>query len=362
MCHVFFCGQGFVNGGDLNPTQFREQLKRNFQVTLSAGELAVIFDKFDSDKSGSIDCSEFLFHFFRMGRLEKDLHRGRNAHRTYMLHQEAKQREVEIKKRMEEGAQAKLVSSTEDDRLSFEAKLALAARHYDKKSWLGRSAALDGVAMTPTVFKEQLKQNFEILVSPAELDAAVKWFNRDGSVPEGMVETKYFLAVFFRLSQAEKSKIIMQTQNRNAKLITAKRDYDRHAIEKAQKRAETKIEWPVLPPAPGSRAASRPKKSTEDNSPGPDRFKSTDTVRSLPSFGSFDNESQQEPIFKKEKKTRKMSMLDSIDPLKDQREAMKTMTSFGDLFPKASLDVKVLSYIISFLFPYPLFGTNMCVP
>lgn len=329
--------QGFINGGDLSPTQFREQLKRNFQIILSAGELAAIFDKFDSDKSGTIDCSEFLFHFFRMGRVEKDLHRARNAHRTYMLQQDAKKRAAENKRRMELGAQAKVVKSTDEDRLSFEAKLTSAARNYDKKSWLGRSAALDGVAMTPTVFKEQLKQNFDILITPGELDAAVNWFNRDGSVPSGMVETKYFLAVFFRLSQEEKSKIIMQTQTRNAKIELSRREYNERMIEQAQKRAETKIEWPVLPPAPG----------TKDRSRGgtPAKFKSNETVKSagsLPSFASFtSNDSSKEIIQKKDRKTRKMSMLESIDPLREQRAAMKTMESFGDLFPNASADTKV---------------------
>lgn len=267
-------------------------MKRNFQIILSAGELAAIFDKFDSDKNGTIDCSEFLFHFFRMGRAEKDLHRARNAHRTYMLQQEAKRREIENKRRMEQGAQAKLADSTDDDRLSFEEKLTRAARHYDKKSWLGRSAALDGVAMTPTVFKEQLKQNFDILVTPGELDAAVKWFNRDGSVPQGMVETKYFLAVFFRLSQEEKSKIIMKTQERNAKIERDRREFDRKAIERAQKRAETRVEWPVLPPAPGSKSASRG--ATPANLKSADRATS---LGSLPSFDSVPN-SEGSPMFK----------------------------------------------------------------
>lgn len=328
----------------MDPTQFREQLKRNFQIILSAGELAAIFDKFDSDKNGTIDCSEFLFHFFRMGRAEKDLHRARNAHRTYVLQQEAKKREIENKRKMELGAQALVLESTDDDRLSFERKLTQAAKYYEKKSWLGRSAALDGVAMTPTVFKEQLKQNFDILVTPAELDAAVKWFNRDGSVPEGMVETKYFLAVFFRMSQEEKSNIIMKTQSRNAQIEKSKRDYEKKAIEDAQKRAETKIEWPVLPPAPGSKGASR----NVSRNGTPARHKSTDSLPSLPSFASAGSADAADK--KKEKKTRKMSMVESIDPLREQREAMKTMSSFGDLFPHASNDTKVTFEYSKFTF------------
>ena len=301
---------------------------------MSAGELAAIFDKFDSDGDGTIDCSEFLFHFFRMGRSEKDIHRARNQHRTYVLQQEAKKRVVEAKRKLEEGVQARLAESTEEDRRSFEMKLTCAARYYNKKSWLGRSAALDGVYMTPTVFKEQLKQNFDILVTPAELDAAVKWFNRDGAVPEGMVETKYFLAVFFRLSQDEKSKIIMNTQTRNAKLEAARREFDNKAIEKAKSRAMTKIEWPVLPPAPNSRPSSR---ATAE------KTKTVDTIGTLPSFVS--STSDPETPVKKEKKTRKMSMMDSIDPLRDHREAMKSMETFGDLFPHASSEIKVCAVL-----------------
>ncbi len=101
----------------MTPTQFREQMKRNFQVILTPGELAALFDKFDSDKSGSIDCSEFLFHFFRLGRTEKDIHRQRNAERTYLLQREAKKREEIVKLKMQEGAQAKVVPSTDEDRI-----------------------------------------------------------------------------------------------------------------------------------------------------------------------------------------------------------------------------------------------------
>lgn len=337
---------GFVNGGELTPTQFREQLKRNFQIYLSAGELAAVFDKFDSDKSGTINCSEFLFHFFRMGRNLKEIHFQRQQMRTTKLAEKHKIHNDTVKKKMEEGSKAKLVPHTEEDRLSFEVKLYNSARNYEKKSWLGRSVALDGVTMTPTVFKEQLKQNFEIPVTSAELDAAVKWFSRDNAYGEDLVDTRYFISTFFRISQREKSKMIERFFHRKAMIEETKRAYEEAEREKLLKANETAVEWPVLPEeslmsrgasAPSGGFASRPgSKGTAHRSPTESKQASSSSADKLPPFGNQGSVDSAESAEKRHRASRKMSMMAVIDPLKEQRLALQGQKSFGALFPRAS--------------------------
>lgn len=243
--------QGFLEGGAMTPTQFREQLKRNFQIFLSPEELGAIFNTFDSDGDGTIDCNEFLFHFFRLGAIEKDKYRERQQKLNKLQREEREQRIAALKKKMEDSVVARLEPSTEEDRVSFEAKLHKAARNYEPRAWIGRSAELDSVSMTPTVFREQLKQEFDITVTAGELDAGVKLFSRGGAVGEGLVDTKFFIATFFRIGQEEKSKAIEQFFRRKAKLEAKIAQREREEIEKLAKLNETNVEWPELPPQAG---------------------------------------------------------------------------------------------------------------
>ena len=55
----------------LTPTEFREQLRRNFLVKLSDDELGAIVVLFDKDGDREIDSSEFINEFFKLGKQEK---------------------------------------------------------------------------------------------------------------------------------------------------------------------------------------------------------------------------------------------------------------------------------------------------
>ena len=54
----------------LDPTQFREQLRRNLGVHLTDAELGAIVFLFDKDGDGKVDSVEFINEFFRLGKIE----------------------------------------------------------------------------------------------------------------------------------------------------------------------------------------------------------------------------------------------------------------------------------------------------
>ena len=55
----------------LNPAEFREILKRTFNLKLNPQELAVAMELFDLEKKGHVVSSEFLVTFFKMGADER---------------------------------------------------------------------------------------------------------------------------------------------------------------------------------------------------------------------------------------------------------------------------------------------------
>ena len=58
-------------GASLQPHEFKEQLRRVFNIHLSPRELGALMDLFDKDKDGTIACNEFLIMFFKTGTSKK---------------------------------------------------------------------------------------------------------------------------------------------------------------------------------------------------------------------------------------------------------------------------------------------------
>jgi len=85
-------------------------------------------------------------------------------------------------------------------------KLILAAAKYDRNA--AGTVGLDafsGSSMEPHVFKEQLRRVFNIKVTPGELGALMRHFDKDG---DGDVNCSEFLVEFFKVGFAEKQRVI----------------------------------------------------------------------------------------------------------------------------------------------------------
>jgi len=60
-----------VFDGCLTPQQFKEQLKKSFNVRLNPKELGCLLDRFDGDKDGTINGTEFLLEFCKIKNAAK---------------------------------------------------------------------------------------------------------------------------------------------------------------------------------------------------------------------------------------------------------------------------------------------------
>lgn len=71
--HLTSCHLGYlvIAAQALNPSEFREQLRRNFSITLDDAELGATIMMFDKDGDGQVDSVEFINEYFRLGKQER---------------------------------------------------------------------------------------------------------------------------------------------------------------------------------------------------------------------------------------------------------------------------------------------------
>eukprot|EP00618_Florenciella_parvula_P035568 CAMPEP_0119484630 /NCGR_PEP_ID=MMETSP1344-20130328/11578_1 /TAXON_ID=236787 /ORGANISM="Florenciella parvula, Strain CCMP2471" /LENGTH=1104 /DNA_ID=CAMNT_0007519231 /DNA_START=22 /DNA_END=3334 /DNA_ORIENTATION=+ len=193
------------DGAEMVPHVFREQLKRIFYIKLTPGELGAAMHHFDQDQSGTINCSEFLTAFFKTGfKRRADILRQRRERQRAMI---AAAKEEEARKLAASEAKANLQTSdqfTEEDRQRAMDQITAAAALYDRNSpGCVQLDAFDGATMAPHVFKEQLFRVFNIRLTPPELGALMKFFDKDG---DGVIDCSEFLITFFKVGFEEKDK------------------------------------------------------------------------------------------------------------------------------------------------------------
>ena len=234
--------QGFMDCGEMNPQQFREQLSRNFELRLTPGEVSALMSVFDIDGNGAVDCSEFLFTFFRMGRNEKDRHIRRQMKSTGKLNEIERERVVEREKKYAQYSVAKLATATANDEKQAMKKISNAATYH----WgdIGGGKSFESADLTPSAFKEQLKRQFLITLSPGELDAMVKIFDTDG---DGNISSVEFLTTFFRIGSKGKRKLHRKKLERMEVLAKAEVERKARKIDTAKSLVVTRVDWPDLP-------------------------------------------------------------------------------------------------------------------
>jgi Ca2+-binding EF-hand superfamily protein len=193
------------DGAFMEPHVFKEQLRRVFNLKISAGELGVLMHTFDDDGDGTINCAEFTKNFLKMGFIERE-NEIRNWNKKQALADE-KRRE---KERQKEEALAKFNSNkvnfefSEGDFESAIQKLTEAAWKYDKNMPGAVSmVAFEGKSMEPHVFKEQLLRVLNMKLSPQELGALMSYFDKNG---DGCISCSDFLVQFIKVGFEERSR------------------------------------------------------------------------------------------------------------------------------------------------------------
>lgn len=212
---------------EMEPSIFKEQMRRAFNMKLSNPELAALVSFFDTKKSGKVPCREFLISFLKQGF---DLRAKKAAEWRTMCRdaEEQMKREEEEKKLLaDRKIELKVRAYTEEEFHSAQEKLTLAALKYHKDpNSNGGLDAFEAECLPPHVFKEQIKMCFNMKVNVGELAALMAIFDKHG---KGIVRSKTFLNEFFRIGFEERSKIAAgwRDEQKAAEDRAAKEEEDR---------------------------------------------------------------------------------------------------------------------------------------
>lgn len=225
----------------LTPMQFREAVKNTFNVTLTPRELSAMIKEFaTNDKSGNVDCAAFVRAFLRYGVEERNRNKAVQLDKQHRMNYYRKTEHERKLKELESKITVDIQYDVlEEHEISAFDKLAAAAVKYDKNN--PGAVSLEGFnaqTITPAVFRELLKRTFNVVLTPYELGACVKYFEygRDNFVEEKEyeandntipVDCKAFLVHFFQLGFSGRSKERAK-QLRKQRDDNAKREREAH--------------------------------------------------------------------------------------------------------------------------------------
>ena len=188
------------------PAVARVLMRSKFEVYFSAEETGALVNMFSRDEDSvpfeerCLDCKDFLYQFFNIGRQEREFHFRKQKALTEKHSTQEKQRMDAAKERFAKQVVAKRGEASEEDKKVVYEKIRKAATYFKGDSVFSSNLwkSFESAELDPTEFKELLKTNFDIYLSPNELDAAIKLFDTDGN---GDISSIEFITTFFRITE-----------------------------------------------------------------------------------------------------------------------------------------------------------------
>lgn len=217
------------NAKFLNPGEFREAVKRTFNVPLSPKELAALVKDFDTGE-GNVLSQSFVVVFLKLGAEERGKAKSIQLElnrRNEML------RKTEHARKIKE-AEDKMVLDIsydfkKDDEESAFVKVAIAAKKYDKNA--PGAMSLDGFEekeMKALTFKEMIRRTFGLILTGKELGAVMKFFDDDN---KGVVNSKRFLNYFLKVGFDEREKDHVASLRKSRKdAVMAKKQHEQMLV------------------------------------------------------------------------------------------------------------------------------------
>jgi len=220
--------QGFL-GTPLTPGNLRDMLRRTFNLRLSGKEIGAMMSAFDADGSGTLDGSEFLINFKKLGFAERTKRAREQRENTTAMNKHFQDLEAEREAAKKKASDNSFTFNyTSEDLRNALSKLANKSADYDPTS----AAALNltcfqGARMEPHTFKELCTVVFQTNFSPPEMGALLHEFDKDR---DGTIDGSEFLVKFTQLGFAEKEERFQR-----------RKEFDERKKQKEIRREKTRL-------------------------------------------------------------------------------------------------------------------------
>ena len=254
------------SGGDMDHTQFKQQLVQHLGVRLTPEELGALCVYFcvKSDAGSGfyteppfsdaprVDCAAFLLYFQRMAVAIKARQQARwRRVKEKRTAENERAAQLNVERRLAR-RRAKLAPPSEPDFISAMAKLERAAAFVDSRTCPLRNhnmlAFVERAHMDPTEFREQLKNNLQLVLSAGELGTLVAHYDigaLHGEHPRGLVGCNSFLTEFMAIGRSSRRRRVQA-----AEAATTARHQQASQRVQAQcnmrrAKAAAKVVWPA---------------------------------------------------------------------------------------------------------------------
>lgn len=260
--------EAFIKFEFLDAVEFREQLKSNLDTKLTIGETSALINLFGSLEEKIVYCREFLNNFFRIRRMELDKYNRIQSEITKQRHDQQIHRLEDVVEKYCKLTVAKKEPFTEEDKASAIDKLRSAAAHRRPNPFINAiERSFEASELTPTAFKELIKNNFYVKLTPGELDAMVDLFDRNS---DGSISCPEFMRTFYRIGFEEHARILEEKRNRAAYLHRKEIERREKRVQSAIALVRTNVVWPQLPPSDGEEyegfSTASPNTATDNSS------------------------------------------------------------------------------------------------
>jgi Ca2+-binding EF-hand superfamily protein len=226
---------------EMPPAEFREMLKRIFNLRLTKGELAALIAQFDTQGSGKISCQEFVIKFTQIGVDER---------RKKTMAQIRKNRELETEsktaaERLQAEKDGKVLYaidwefSNEDFNQALEF-LRVACAKYDPNHPSAPDLApfRMGGDMTPAEFKESLRRVFGIELNAKQSGAICRLFDTEG---KQRVSPAAFMMHFNKICRLEGNRLRKDKLETARQRVENRREHEQMQERKAKAEEERRL-------------------------------------------------------------------------------------------------------------------------
>eukprot|EP01039_Chlorochromonas_danica_P011214 gene11214-12506_t len=216
---------------ELSPGDFRELLKRVFNIVLTNAELGFVMQKYDIKKTGNLHCKTFLTEMLQLGRESR-----------HKAHLDQLQKQRKLLEQAEKEHQDKILAVQKDERVPINSqysdedlqsaltKLTDAAVKFEK----GRGGTLESFETSHldlVQFKRGLKRTFNLTYSGSEMGALLDYLEVGA---DKMIDCHKFLTTFTTLGANERYRI-------RAEQLKSQRDATKAAKEEHERKIQANL-------------------------------------------------------------------------------------------------------------------------